>query len=67
MKYILDVSGHDAAGNPGLKHFGGLFTSVDDAVAHGKLASKTGRFWFRPEVLWVRDEEGETIRRDELE
>ncbi len=67
MKYILDVSGHDENENPGLKHFGGLFSSVEDAVAHGKLAVKIGRFWFRPETLWVRDQEGETVLRDVLE
>ena len=44
MKYILDISGHDENKNPGLKHFGGLFSSIDDAVAHGKMAVKTGRF-----------------------
>ena len=66
MKYILDVSGHDEDGNPGLKHFGGLFTTVEDAVSHGKNAIEKGRFWFHPEVVWVRDQEGETIRREEV-
>ncbi len=63
MKYILDISGHDENRNPGLKHFGGLFSSIDDAVVHGKMAVKTGRFWFQPETLWVRDQEGETVVR----
>lgn len=35
--YILDLSGHDEKGAPGVKHFGGRFSSIDDAEAHGRL------------------------------
>ena len=58
MKYTLDLSGHDDSGKAGIDRFGGLFMSIEDAKAHGNEAAKTGRFVFRPEVLWVRDEEG---------
>ena len=66
MKYTLDISGYDRKGNPGIKHFGGLFTTVEDALAHGNDAVENGRFWFEPHILWIRDEEGETTRRQEI-
>ena len=67
MKYTLDLSGHDENGSAGIDRLGGLFASIEDAVMHGRQAAKVGRFHFRPEVLWVRDEEGETIRQDKVD
>ena len=61
--YILDLSGHDEKGTPGVKHFGGRFMSIDDAEAHGRLAARTGRFAFTPSRLWVHDEEFQVVRQ----
>ena len=65
MMYTLELSGHDAEGNAGTDRFGGLFRSIEDAVAHG-IKARTGTLSFKPEVLRVRDQEGQEQRRQDL-
>ena len=66
MKYTLDLSGHDNDGKASVDRIGGLFMSVEDAVTHGRTSAGEGRFVFRPEVLWVRVEEGKVLVQDNI-
>ncbi len=66
MMYTLDVSGRDENGAPGITRFGGLFFSIDSAAEHGRAASRTGRFAFAPERIWIRNEDGSTVRQERL-
>ena len=65
MKYTLDLSEYDKKGNPGINRFDGLFSSIEDAVKRGRDEAR-GRLHFNPKIVWIRDEEGETVRRDKV-
>lgn len=63
MMYTLDLSGYDADGAPGVERMGGLFQSADAAEKQGRLTAETGRLFFKPTTIWVRDQENLVVKQ----